>query len=164
MSEHVTIVISKPLFERLQKQAAPLVDTTDIVINRLLDFWENHPEELIVSKNSEALVTIKYWKSSRGDVLPVGAELKGKYLGKYYTAVVEQGGIRFNEKLYDNLSPAAIAAKHLAGTIGKAANTNGRDFWKIRDPDTRQWLPVSTLRAIHRLNANELLAELDSMP
>lgn len=163
MSEHLTVVISKPLFERLQKLAAPLVDTTDTVIERLLDYWESHPKDTKTNKKSDYIVTPKFWKSSRGDVLPVGAELKGTYLSKSYTAVVERGGIRFHGKLYDNLSPAAIAAKHLAGTTGDAANANGRVFWKFRDPATHQWVPVSVLRPSHRISSDELLAELENM-
>lgn len=163
MSEHVKVVISKPVFERLQKHAAPLVDTTDNVIERLLDFWEKRPKETKPTKQSNLVATPQLWKSSRGDALPVGKELRGTYLGKSYVAVVERGGIRFNGKLYDNLSPAAIAAKHLAGTTGKAASTNGRDFWKFRDPATSQWVPVSVLRPSHQISASELLAELEEI-
>jgi hypothetical protein len=164
MSEQVSVAISRPIFERLQKHASPLVDTTDTVIERLLDYWESHPRAKTPLNNSSSSATQQLWKSSRGDVLPVGKELKGTYLGKTYTAVVERGGIRFHGKLYDNLSPAAIAAKHLAGTTGKAASTNGRDFWRFRDPATDQWVPVSVLRPSHRIDANELLAELEKMP
>lgn len=161
MTEQVTVAISRPIFERLQKLAAPLVDTPDIVIARLLDHWEAHPIEKTPPHNSYLIATRVFWKSSRGDVLPVGTELRATYLGKTFTAQVERPGIRFHGKLYDNLSPAAIAAKNLAGTKGKAASTNGRDFWKFQDPATGQWVPVSVLRPSHRINADELLAELD---
>lgn len=163
MPEQVTITISKSLFERLQLLSVPLIDTTDTVIERLLDLWDSYSLEKSVKKsktNSTSSITPLLWKSSRGDVLPVGKELKGTYLGKSFTAHIERGGIRFNGKLYDNLSPAAIAAKNFSGTKGKAANTNGRGFWKFQDPATGQWVPVSVLRPKHRLNADELLAEL----
>lgn len=161
MAEQVTVAISKPVFERLQRLAAPLVDTTDIIIERLLDYWEARPIEKTSPVNSPSVATTVLWKSSRGDVLPVGTELRGTYLGKTFTAQVERTGIRFHGKLYDNLSPAAIAAKNLAGTKGKAASTNGRDFWRFQDPTTGQWVPVSVLRPSHRINADELLAELE---
>jgi len=163
MSELVTGAISKPVFERLQKLAAPLVDTTDTVIERLLSFWESRSTEKATPINSSSTATSVFWKSSRGDALPVGMELRGPYLGKTFTAQVERGGIRFHGKLYENLSPAATAAKNLAGTKGKAANTNGRDFWKFQDPATGQWVPVSVLRPSHRINSDELLAELEKM-
>lgn len=160
MSELITVAISKPLFERLQKLAAPLVDTTDTVIERLLDFWESRLAEKIVPTNSSSTATPALWKSSRGDELLVGKELRGVYRDKTFTAHVERGGIRFHGKLYDNLSPAAIAAKNLVGTKGKAASTNGRDFWKLQDTTSGQWIPVSALRPSHRINSGELLAEL----
>lgn len=162
MSEQVTVAISKLVFERLQKLAAPLVDTTDTVIERLLDYWDTRPTNSSTPPaNSNSTATHTLWKSSRGDVLPVGIELRGAYLGKTFTAQVERAGIRFHGKLYDNLSPAAIAAKNLAGTKGKAANTNGREFWRFQDPTSGQWVPVSVLRPSHRINSDELLAELD---
>lgn len=161
MSELLTVAISRPVFERLQRHAAPLVDTTDTVIERLLDFWESHPTEKAAPLNSRSTATPALWRSSRGDALPVGTELRGTYLGKAFTAHVERGGIQFDGKLYDNLSPAAIAAKNLAGTKGKAASTNGRGFWKFQEPITAQWVPVSVLRPSHRINSDELLAELD---
>lgn len=161
MTKQVTVSLSNSVFERLQKISAPLVDTPDIVIGRLLDYWEARPIEKTLPDNSYSEATVVLWKSSRGDVLPVGTELKGTYLGKIFTAQVERAGIRFHGKLYDNLSPAAIAAKNLAGTKGKAASTNGRDFWRFQDPTTGQWIPVSALRPSHRINADELLAELE---
>jgi len=161
MEEQVTVAISKPVFERLQKMAAPLVDTTSTVIERLIDYWEAQSTEKTSVANSNFKATQPLWKSSRGDALPVGTELRGGYLGKSFTAQVERAGIRFQGKLYDSLSPAAIAAKNLAGTKGKAASTNGRDFWKFQDPTTGQWVPVSLLRPSHRINADELLAELE---
>lgn len=161
MSEQVTVVLSKPVFERLQKLAAPLVDTTDAVILRLLDYWDARPTDSARPENSNSESTHALWRSSRGDTLPVGIELRGAYLGKTFIARVERAGIRFDGKLYDNLSPAAIAAKNLAGTKGKAANTNGREFWRFQDPTSGQWVSVSVLRPSHRINSDELLAELD---
>lgn len=163
MSDLVTVAISKPVFERLQGLAAPLVDTTDTVIERLLDFWENRPTQKIAPVHSNPTATPVLWKSSRGDVLPVGTELRGTYLGETFTAHVERGGIQLHGRLYDNLSRAAIAAKNFAGTEGKAASTNGRDFWKLQDPTSGRWVPVSVLRPSHRINSDELLAELEKM-
>lgn len=164
MKEQVSISVSKALFERLQKIAVPFVDTPEIVIQRLLDHWDSHVTEQPRPSKVRSVATSETWKSSRGDVLPVGTTLKSTYLGNSFVAQVERGGIRFQDKLYDNLSPAAIAAKNIAGTTGKAASTNGRDFWKLQDPITSQWIPVSALRPNHhRISADELLAELERM-
>ena len=62
MSEQVTVAISKPLFERLQRLAAPLVDTTDTVIERLLDFWETRPTKKAAPANSPSTATPALWK------------------------------------------------------------------------------------------------------
>jgi len=161
MTEQIAVTISKPVFERLQKYAAPLVDTTDTVIERLLDYWEARPSSMVAPANSNSIVTQAHWRSSRGDTLPVGTELRGSYLGKTFSAKIERAGVLFEGTLYNNLSPAAIAAKNLAGTRGKAASTNGRDFWKFQDPTTGQWIPISVLRPSHRINSDELLAELE---
>ena len=163
MTEQIIVTISKPIFERLQRLAAPLVDTTDTVIGRLLDYHEANSKNRTMPTGSNSTVTQGFWRSSRGDTLPIGIELRGTYLGKNFSAQVERAGIRFEGELYNNLSPAAMAAKHLVGTKGKAANTNGRDFWKFQDPTTGKWIPVSVLRPSHRINSDELLAELEKL-
>lgn len=161
MTEQVTVTISKRAFERLQSLAAPLVDTPSTVVERLLDHWEAHSPEKQPHSVGNSAVAPAAWRSSRGDVLPVGTELQGSYKGKTFTARVERAGIQFNGKLFSDLSPAANAAKNLEGTKGKAANTNGRTFWKFQDPTTGQWVPVSVLRESHRIDSDELLAELE---
>lgn len=54
MAEETRVGLSTPVFECLKKLAVPLVDTTDTVIERLLD--------------------------SRGDALPIGTALRGRPL------------------------------------------------------------------------------------
>ncbi len=163
MTEQVSVTISKKIFERLQQVALPLVDTTDSVIGRLLDYWETHSDRRVPHVISSSAATQEFWRSSRGDTLPVGTELRGTYLGKTLTAQVERAGVRFEGDLFNNLSPAAIAAKNLVGTKGKAANTNGRDFWKFQDPTNGQWIPVSALRQNHQIDSDKLLAELEKL-
>jgi hypothetical protein len=74
---------------------------------------------------------------------------------------VARNGIRFNGKDFPTLSAAAIAAKGLSGTRGKAANTNGRSFWSLRDPNTNQWIPISGLRPYQQIDTDKLLEELN---
>jgi hypothetical protein len=156
MSDLVSIPISKAVFERLQKLAIPLVDNPSTVIERLIGFWEARsgkglPAGKAGASEDELTRPVKLWRSTRGDTLPVGAALRGQYMDKTYDAVVEADGIRFNGKLYANPTAAAVAEKNIAGTTGLAANTNGRDFWKVRDPDTGQWIAISSLRMLSEL-------------
>src|SRR5262245_56002732 len=55
-----TVEISDATFQRLQAHAKPLVDTTDSVIDRLLDYFEDaHPDtqpETNAAKNPMALI------------------------------------------------------------------------------------------------------------
>lgn len=163
MSDQISIALPQDVFERLQRVAIPLVDNPSTVIERLLTHWEANPPD---SKEEgaprlESGTGPQFWQSPRGDVLPVGLELQATYLGKTFHAVVERNGIKFGSKVYDNPSSAGVAAKNQVGTKGDAASTNGRDFWKLRDPETGRWVPISDMNSRNRLVAQKLLAELD---
>lgn len=157
MSEQIQIYVRHEVFEKLKRLAEPLVDDTSTVIDRLVRHWETNPPKNVRESAPEAA---ELWRSSRGDVLPVGAPLQGRYKGKTFAAVVARNGIRFEGKVFPTLSAAAVAAKGLAGTKGDAASTNGRDFWTLRDPNGDHWVPISTLRPHKPVDANKLLAEL----
>jgi hypothetical protein len=144
MSEQVQVQISREIFEKLKRLAEPLVDDPSAVIDRLICHWEAAPPKQARGVGQKA--STELWRSPRGDVLPVGEPLQGKYKGKIVAAVVARNGIRFEGKIFPTLSAAAIAAKGLSGTKGNAANTNGRSFWSLRDPNTNQWIPISGLR------------------
>lgn len=163
MKNVVEITISKSVFERLQRLASPLVDTTDSILERLLDCWDTSGTAKVTpSKNSVAEPKLQ-WKSSRGLLLPVGTELQGHYKKKTFIALVERDGIRFNGKLYGDLSPAAIAAKTLAGATGTAASESGPRFWRFQHPITGVWQRVETLDRSNRIDPDELLAELSKV-
>lgn len=156
MSEQVQIHVRRDVFEKLKRLAEPLVDDTSTVIDRLIRHWEASPPK---NARETAPEEPALWRSSRGDVLPVGAPLQGRYKGKTFAAVIARNGIRFEGKTYATLSAAAVAAKGLAGVKGDAASTNGRDFWALRDA-SGNWLPVSSLRPHKSVDADKLLAEL----
>lgn len=160
MSDQIDVPISSKVFARLQRLAVPLVDDTNSVIEKLIDHWEASPPSANAAPQSNEKSTTEVWRSPRGDVLPVGAPLQAEYLGKTFRATVEKKGIRFAGKVYGNLSAAGVAAKGQLGREGRAASTNGRDFWKIQDPVSEQWLPITALRPSHRIDADALLAEL----
>lgn len=160
MADEVQIRVRRDIFEKLKSLAEPLVDDSSAVIERLIRHWEASPPKEKTKTQQSA--TQELWRSSRGDVLPVGAELEGRYKGRTFAAVVAKNGIRFDSKVFPTLSAAAIAAKGLAGTKGQAANTNGRDFWAVRD-SSGQTVPVSSLRTYQPgfpIDAAKLLAEL----
>jgi hypothetical protein len=163
MSDQIDVPISSKVFARLQRLAVPLVDDTNSVIEKLIDHWEANPPSASATPQSNGKSTAEVWRSPRGDVLPVGAPLQAEYLGKTFRATVDKKGIRFSGKVYGNLSAAGVAAKGQLGREGRAASTNGRDFWKIQDPVSEQWLPITSLRPSHRIDADALLAELASL-
>lgn len=159
MPASISIPVSADVFARLQRIAVPLVDDKSSVIVKLLDHWEQNPPAPLVTEKGGHERVLDVWRSPRGDVLPVGISLQGPYLGKTFRATVERNGIRHNGKLYPNLTAAAVAAKGQLGRKGRAASTNGREFWKLQDPNTESWIPVSALRPHPRIDPQELLAE-----
>jgi hypothetical protein len=162
MSELISVPVSSKVFARLQALSVPLVDDASTVIERLLNHWEANPPNR-GPVQAKPKVTSELWRSARGDVLPVGTPLQATYLSKTLRALVERNGIRFNGKLYGNLTAAGVAAKGHLGRKGRTASTNGRNFWKFQDPATEQWIPVAALRPSHRIDGDALLAELDRM-
>ena len=156
MTDQVQVHVRRDVFEKLKRLAEPLVDDTSAVIERLIRHWETTPPK---SGRDSVPGEPSLWQSSRGDVLPVGAALQGRYKGKTFAAVVARNGIQFEGKTYSTLSAAAVAAKGLSGVKGDAASTNGRDFWALRD-SSGGWLPVSSLRSQERVDSKRLLADL----
>ncbi|MGA7949003.1 MAG: hypothetical protein WCA45_02455 [Thiobacillaceae bacterium] len=162
MSDSINVPISSSIFVRLQRLAIPLVDNTSSVIEKLIDHWEANPPDSAPQIAPAAKASADVWRSPRGDVLPVGAPLQGEYLGKTFRATVEKKGIRFGGKLYDSPSAAAVAAKEQLGRKGRAASTDGRKFWKIRDPMSGRSIPIAALRPAQHIDAEALLAELSN--
>lgn len=160
----VQIDVRQSVFQKLQKLAIPLVDDTSSVIERLIEHWENNPPHVTTSVVAKpAQKERQFWISSRGEALPVDAELRARYFGKTYSAKVTLNGIEYNGKTYNNPSAAAIAVKNTAGTKGDSAATNGWDFWEIYNPQTKQWGPISALRKAKKVDVQALLQELDRL-
>lgn len=165
MPNLIDVPISAKTFARLQRLAEPLIDDTNSVIERLIDHWETNPPVAGTVARQTApteKAAAEVWRSPRGDVLPVGSHLKAEYLGKAFHAIVEKRGINFGGETFGNLSAAGAAVKGGLGRKGRATSTNGRDFWKIQDPVSEQWIPIKALRPSRRVSAGELFAEIES--
>ena len=140
--------------------AVPLIDDASAVIERLIEHWESNPPERdssptgntppVLPAGHASLGTVEQqvqiWRSSRGEAFPVGAPLRASYLGKNFEAKITPEGIEFGGEFYGNPSRAGIAAKYSIGTTGRAASTNGWDFWEILLPGTQRWVSVDVLR------------------
>jgi hypothetical protein len=100
------------------------------------------------------------WKTPYGDLLPIGQELVATYKGKKFSATIEPTGLRVLGTLFPNPSAAGRAVKHSLNVVGKAANTDGRIFWKLRDPSTGRNVSIANLHPGDPVDTARLLAEL----
>jgi hypothetical protein len=144
--EVVQVPVKKEVFESLKRLAEPLVDDASSVIERLINHWEKSPPAATKAALQVPGLAAE-WRSARGERFPIGAKLRARYLRHTFEANVTINGIEFNGKTYDNPSSAGIAAKKTVGTVGKAASTNGWDFWEMLEPSTKRWVSINTLRA-----------------
>ncbi|WP_374587120.1 restriction system modified-DNA reader domain-containing protein [Ideonella dechloratans] len=144
--ELVQVPVRREVFERLKALAEPLVDDASSVIERLIAHWETIPHGPRVRHIELPEPGPALWRSARGERFPVGAPLRAKYLGHKFEATVTASGIEFAGKTYDNPSSAGIAVKESVGTKGKAASTNGWDFWEMLDPASKRWVSINKLR------------------
>ena len=141
----VTVTLSQETFDKLQLIAIPLIDDTDSVIGRLINYWNtNSPQDN--TPNAQNPEEIKVWISARGEQFPVGLKLRSNYLGHTYEAEVTPTGIKFDGEIFDNPSSAGIAVKRKAGASRKAANTNGWSFWEMQNTQSGRWESINLLR------------------
>ena len=162
MSGFVSVQIRRPVYQKLQRLAVLTGDESS-AIERLISHWENSTPSGSQPPDKKAASEVQYWHSSRGDILQVGEILQGTDGRKIHQAIIERDGIRFpinNGILHASLSAAARAVKHARGLKGTSASTDGRKFWKVRDPKTNRWVPISVLRPAHKIDVEKLLAEL----
>lgn len=148
--EIVQVPLKREVFERLKSLAEPLVDDASSVVERLIKHWESAPpgprvRTIVLPEPGPAV-----WRSARGEKFLVGTKLRAKYLSHTFEATISNSGIEFNGRRYDNPSSAGIAAKESVGTSGKAASTNGWDFWEMQDPKSMQWASIDVLRSAKR--------------
>ncbi|UQR61761.1 hypothetical protein LRP30_33925 [Bradyrhizobium sp. C-145] len=73
--------------------------------------------------------------------IPHGEQLWHNYLGTDLHATVENGMIRFEDKIYDSPSKAALVA---GLTVNKSCNTpNGYKWWNVKRDG--KWIPIEKL-------------------
>ena len=160
MSARVPVYVSASTHTKLQRLAV-LAGDESAAIDRLIAHWEQSANsKAAASATAPAANAVGVWHSASGDVLPIGERLEGTDAGKTHYATIEREGIKYAGKVYDSPSAAARAVKEKRGLTGSAATTNGREFWKLRDPRTNRLLPISALRPASRISADELLAEI----
>ena len=148
--EVVQVQLRRDVFERLKALAEPLVDDASAVIERLIKHWESAPPGPRTRTSVLPEPGPAVWQSARGEKFPIGINLRAKYLNHTFGATVTSSGIDINGCSYDNPSSAGIAAKESVGTHGKAASTNGWDFWEMQDSKSKQWVSIDVLRSTSR--------------
>jgi hypothetical protein len=157
MTAKVSISVSPETDAKLRRLSI-LAGSVDAALSRLIDYWEQGNSLPNPAPKKEQVM----WRSASGDTLPVGVQLEGTYRGKTYFAKVEKAGIRFGKELFGSPSAAAIAVKNACGISGKAANTDGRAFWKLRNGENGQLVSISALHASATIDTEKLLAELEA--
>jgi hypothetical protein len=157
-------------FKKIQKLAL-FAGSEAAAVDRLLAYWECDEQPAPPTLPQSTAITPKppvaIWRSPTGDELRVGEQLEGEDGGETHYALVEQTGIRWpikDGKLYDSPSAAAVAVKNKRGLVGKAASTNGRTFWRVRDPSTGRPVAIRDLRPPRGIDVEALLAQLDIKP
>ncbi len=137
-SSQVPLSIDADLFAELQGMAEPLVDDVSSVIRRLLLATE--PSRV------PGRVERTWFRTSRGDLLEVGLQLRAVFQGRAFDAVITEGGIEFDGRTYDTPSAAARAVKLSLGLPLQAAQSNGWEFWDYLQRSLGAWARLATLR------------------
>lgn len=128
------IQISEETYSRLQERAKAFEDTPEDVIRRLLD------------GNGSAVPTqsaVEQRFSSGGDLVshvgrvPHNSQLRARYKGKQYEAIIRDGRVMWNGKAYTSLSSAAVGVINSTGS--SRGTENGWRFWEVLTPDSDQW-------------------------
>src|SRR5438552_4622106 len=133
--------------QALQKLAALTGSDMGGVIAKLVDYWQEATPQSPAETSPLGMPSlVQLWRSPRGEMFPIGLELRAVYMGKKYSAKVTSKGIEFNDQTYDSPSAAAIAVKEAAGKRGAGANTNGWEFWEMWESKSKQWLSIQALK------------------
>jgi hypothetical protein len=159
--KEVIVHVSAHTYQKLRKLAV-LAGSESAAIDRLVTHWEAYSTSPSDEAGSE-VESRATWRSPTGDVLRIGERLEARDGGKSHFAIVEQSGIRFDQKLFDSPSAAARAVKEKRGLTGPATSTNGRDFWKVRDPGSGRLVSLRDMRPHRGVDVSALLAELDTL-
>lgn len=135
-----SIRISQQTLRRIEDRAKPFEDTEpEDVIRRLLDKTEADQPEMRTNGRSPADLV------SRGGRIPHGSELRMKYKGREYRAVVDDGRIVWNGETYSSPSKAAVAVIQSTGTERNTAD--GWRHWEVKTPKSGMWRLADDIRS-----------------
>lgn len=162
MTDLVSIPVRPAVAARLEKLAL-IAGSVSEAVERLLLHWEASSPLGASTAPRPSSQPQGMWRSSEGDLLPLGETLEANYKGRTYTATVERGGIRYAGQLHDTPTAAGRAVKRAAGTKGTATSTNGRTFWKLRNPATGKLVSIAELNPGQPIDVQRVLEDLRSV-
>lgn len=127
------------------------------VIRRLLDRTEVDRTKGTTTDQGADLV-------SKGGRIPHGSELRMRYKGKEYHAVVEDGKIVWEGRTFGSPSEAAVAVVRSAGS--DRARVNGWEYWEVKTPESGEWRVADNLRSNgdpDEAEKEELLGKIEAL-
>jgi hypothetical protein len=163
MSALIPIHLAPATFQKVQRLSI-LAGSETAAIERLIAHWEDSEAPSLQLMSTDKTAATSQWRSPTGDTLRVGERLEARDGGNTHYATVERRGINYDGTIFDSPSAAARAVKEKRGLAGNSASTNGREFWKIRDPSTNRLVPLSALRPFHKVDVDAMFAELEALP
>ena len=131
--ESQSINIDLDVYKAIENRRHSFSETHNDILHRIL-FAESSRQATDTTSEPGGLRV-------RHDVyLPAGTLLRhiAKRSGERYDAEVVDGGIKYQDEIYQSPSKAAIAA---AGN-----SRNGWLYWEFLDPMKQQWMLLDTLR------------------
>jgi len=136
------IELPDDVYRLLQEIAVPFEEPTPAdVIRRLLRQHSGASREAAEANPDIPLVTM-----SRGELLPLGRRIRGKFRGQMRYAEITEEGISFQGQSFSAPSAAAIAAAQDMGA--RSQHINGWRWWEIEEPaGSNHWLPLERARS-----------------
>ncbi len=163
MSALIPIHLAPATYQKVQKLSI-LAGSETAAVERLIAHWECSEASNPPLMPMDRAIATSLWRSPAGDTLRVGERLEARDGRKTHYATVERRGINYDGTIFDSPSAAARAVKEKRGLTGNSASTNGREFWKVREPSTNRLVPLSALRPFHKVDMDAMLSELEALP
>jgi len=134
-----SISVSEDTYRRIEDRAKPFEDSSpEDVLRRLLDKTEAEKSGTGGGSSPADLV-------SKGGRIPHGSELRMRYKGREYRAVVDDGKIIWEGKSYSSPSKAAVAVIQSTGSDRTTAD--GWRYWEVKTPESGEWRLADEVRA-----------------
>lgn len=136
--EYKSISIDFDVYKALTNQLKSPSDTYNNVIRRLLAL----PIQERVNTQPQTTITNQSSWVYGGVIFPLGTEFQANYKGQKIKAIVREGGLLYEGKIYDSPSAAACAITE--------TSVNGWRFWNCRLPGKTEWISIDSLRKRNR--------------